>query len=468
VHKDSGGHPGRLPGIRDESGQTTLLAALCIPVLMLFVGLAVDVGTLREGKRHLQFAADAAAIAAGLEIRTCGTTPDCPAMQSAAQSALVENGLTGATLLSNCANSTNSGLTVTINNPACALGASDPNSGKTNYVEVVVSQQQQTHFASIFGLNNVPVTVRAEAGRANGPCIYALDPTGPGAITILVGLGFTSACGVVDESSSPSALVCVLGAFLSAPSIRVTGGASGLLCGTTPAPITGVKVPNPPDPLAYLTAPSTANDPCGSSTASPYFGSSSIVNIALLGGTTTFYPGVYCGGISITAPLLSNITFNPGVYILRQGPGPLGPLVPTGGLTITASLLSTIQGNGVTFYNEGTVGAFSITAPALLGLSSFNLSAPTIGTYTGILFFQAHGKTDPGTFALSLLQGSTLQGAIYEPDALVNYGVNALSTSYNILVAKDLQFPVAALSVFGNDYSSLAGGSPLTTVTLVQ
>jgi Flp pilus assembly protein TadG len=460
----------RLCRLGDESGQTVIVAALCMTVLMGLLALAIDAGELREAKRQLQFTADAAAIAAGLEIRVCGTTSNCPAMQAAAQNALVENGLAGGTSLSNCASITGAGLTMVVNNPPCALGSADPNTGNTSYVEVVVSQQQQTNFASILGFNNVPITVRAEAGRGSGPCIYALDPSGPGAIAVLAGLGIASTCAVVDESSSSSALTCVVGALISAPKISVTGGTSGLLCGSNPPPLTGVKVPNPADPLAYLPAPSTATAACGSSTASPYFGSASIVNIALLGGTKVFNPGVYCGGISITAAVLTNITFNPGIYILKQGPGPLGPLIPTGGLTITLSALSTIQGQGVMFYNEGTVGAFSITAPAALGLSNFNLSAPTSGTYGGMLFFQAHGTTAQGTFLLNLLQGSELQGAIYEPDAVVSYGVSAVSTSYNILVAKDLQFPVAVLSVFGSNYASLASGSPLygDTAILVQ
>jgi hypothetical protein len=460
----------QLRGLHNEDGQTVIVAAVCMVVIIGFLGLAIDVGELRQAKRKLQFAADAAALAASLEIRVCGFTPNCPAMQAAAQNALVENGLTGSTLISNCASITGAALTMVVNNPACALGSADPNAGKANYVEVVISQQQQTNFAGILGFNNIPITVRAEAGRGSGPCIYALDPTGPAAIAILAGIGIRSTCAIVDESNSSSALTCIVGAFISAPKISVTGGTSGLLCGSAPAPLTGVKVPNPADPLAYLPAPSTANDACGNSTGSPYTGSAAIVNIALLGGTQIFNPGVYCGGISITAAVLTNVTFNPGIYILKQGPGPLGPLTPTGGLTITVALLTSIQGQGVMFYNEGTVGGFSITAPSALGLSNFNLAAPTSGAYGGMLFFQAHGTTAQGTFLLSLLQGSEVQGAIYEPDAVVNYGVSAVTTSYNILVAKDLQFPAAVLSVFGSDYSSLSSGSPLNgdTSILVQ
>lgn len=59
---------------------------------------------------------------------------------------------------------------------------------------------------------------------------------------------------------------------------------------------------------------------------------------------------------------------------------------------------------------------------------------------------------------------------MYVPDGSVNYGVTALSSAYNILVAKDITFTVTVGSTFGNDYSSLSGGSPLNgnNVRLVQ
>jgi len=444
--------------IVEESGQATIIVALCMVVLIAFLGLSIDVGHLRLEKRNLQKAADAAALAAGLEIRVCGTTPNCGAMTTAATKALVENGFTGSTLITNCSSAAGSGLTLMVSNPTCVNGTNDPNHGKTNYVEVEVSNTVRTYFSRIVGYDKVPIKARAEAARGlGGPCIYALDPSGSGAITVGVALLVQSTCGIVDESSSSSALVCGVGLGIIAPSISVTGKTASLLCFSTPVK-TGVPVPTPADPLAYLPAPSTANDACGTSTSSPYTGSSSAVNI-ILGGNVVFNPGVYCGGISFTAALLSNITFNPGIYILRQGPGLLG--IPSGGLNITVTLLSSITGKGVMFYNEGPVGSLAITAPALLGLSNVNLSAATTGEYGGVLFFQAHGVSTSGVFVANLLQGSKFNGAIYMPDALVSYGVGAVSSDYNILVAKDINFSVTALSTFGNNYATLQSGSPL-------
>jgi Flp pilus assembly protein TadG len=459
-----------LKRLADESGQTVIVAALAMTIIIAFLGLAIDVGHLRLVKRNLQTAADAAALAGALEVRICGGVANCPAMQAAAKNALVENGVTVAVanVTTACPVSAGAALSMMISNPTCFNGAKDPNAGRLNYVEVVLSEKVKTHFAQIVGFNNVPISVRAEAARGiSGPCIYALDPSASGAISVVAGIGVRSTCAIVAESNSPSAVTCLVGLILSAPRILVTGGTAGLLCGSTPPATTGVAVRNPPDPLGYLPAPDDGSTKCGKSTGSPYSGSSSAVNI-LLGGTVVFNPGVYCGGISITAALLSNIVFNPGIYVLRQGTGPLG--VTSGGLNITLSLLSTISGQGVMFYNEGAQGSLSVTAPAVLGLSNFSLTAPTTGTYAGVLFFQAHGVTASGTFVANLLSGSALTGAIYEPDALVTYGVGAINSTYNILVAKDIQFNVNVLSTIGSNYAALQSGSPLggDTSVLVQ
>jgi hypothetical protein len=439
-----------------ESGQTTILSALSLMAVSSFIGLAIDSGHLELSKRQLQNAADSAAMAGGLEIRICGTQVDCPAMRNAVQAALSENGYTDGALVTNCAASS-APLTVSLNTPPCALGTKDPNRGKSGFVEVLLSQDVPTYFMEIFGKKSFRMSARAETARdPGGPCIYALDPTASGALSVLAGLGINSQCGIVVESNSPSAVTCLIGLGISAPSMKVHGGTAGLLCPTPANLQTNAPVPAPADPLSYL--PKPAVGACGSHSGNTYWGSTSAVNI-LLGGNYVFNPGVYCGGISITAAILSNITFNPGTYILTTGPGLLG--IPSGGLNMTISLLSSIQGQGVTFYNYGPFGGISITAASALGLSNFSLTAPTSGLYSGILFMQDPGNTTSGVFLASLLSGSKLEGAIYLPNASMTYAVGAVSSAYTILVAQTIQMNVGVLSQFGNDYSSLSTGSPL-------
>lgn len=459
--------------LSDESGQTIIVAALCMAMLIGFLGLAIDVGHLRYVKRNLQTAADAAALAAAMEIRVCGGTY-CKYMESAANQALSENGLTVTNSIAGCkAVIPATGLTLQVNNGPC--GVSDPNNGKTTYVEAIVSQPQKMWFASVLGINNVPVSARAEAMRnPAAPCMYALDPSGDGAITVLAAVGLQFNCGIVDESSSPSALKCLLGIGISAPQIAVHGGPGGeFLCESTPPPQFMMPLPVPADPLAYLQPPTepplNKGSNCGSGSGNNYTGSASQININVLSGllqTYKFNPGVYCGGISITVSALTNITFAPGIYILKDAPAPglpglLG--VKTGGFSITVTALSSIVGNGVMFYNEGPTGSLNVSLGSILGLSTFNLTAPTTGNYAGILFFQPSNVTVSGSFGATLLSSQSMNGAIYAPGALISYGVNALSSpsSYNIVVAKDIDLVAGVLTSFGNDYSSLPAGSPL-------
>ena len=456
--------------IKDDRGSVLVITGMCMVFFIAILGFGVDFGHFLFVKRNLQSAADSAALAAALETRQCNGISTCSAMETAAQQALQENGVTASTTLTNCTGAPGSGVTLTINNPPCAI-SSDPNRGKTGYTETVVSQPVSTYFASLVGLSSVTVTARAEAEHGGGgPCIYALDQSGA-ALTILAGVIVKSRCPIVDESTSDGALTCVVGAFLYAPRISVSGGTQGLLCLAHSVPQTYQPTPTPADPLAYLPAPSTANDACGTSTGSPYYGSSSPVNV-VLGGNVTFNPGVYCGGISITAAIASNIKFNPGTYVLRDTSGLLG--IPNGGLNITLNALTSITGNGVTFYNEGTHGSLMVVEPvtgsSFLSLSNVALSAPTSGTYSGILFFQAHGVSSSAVFVANLINNSKLEGAIYVPDGTVSYGVSAISSAYNILVAKDINLNVAVGSSFGDDYSGLADGSPLAgnNVQLVQ
>lgn len=455
-------------GLRDDSGQVVVVTALCMVVLLAFLGLAIDVGHLRQVRRQMQTLADAAAMAGGLEIRVCAatsTTPDssCTAMKDAVKNAMVENGKT-ATFLTNCA-TPGTDLTVTLNNGPCALGTKDPNNKDNHFVEAVVSQQVRTYFAKVVGYNNVKVSARAEAKRGAGPCIYALNRHIDSAITFPVGLGVNSTCGIVDESDNAAALTCLV-AFGTAPKINVTGGTSGLLCGSSPKPVTGVPVPTPADPMAYLPVPAAASQSCPTSTAANNLtGSKSAVTLGP--GTFVLNPGVYCGGINILG-VGTDVTFKPGVYILRDAPGPLG-IGMQGGLNIVLTAASKLNASGVMFYNQGnvstpatSVGGFSITAAAPL-LSSTTFSAATSGTYGGVLFWQAKGVPTSSTYLVNLLNGGTFEGAIYEPSAKVAYAVGLLNSSYNILVADQLNFTGQILSTFGSNYAALANGSPLQT-----
>jgi Flp pilus assembly protein TadG len=88
--------------LRCENGSVAVMVALSLVVIFGMMGLAIDVGQLRLAKQNLQMAADAAALAGALELNTCGSTPDCAALETAAKDALTENGFPGSTAQTSC------------------------------------------------------------------------------------------------------------------------------------------------------------------------------------------------------------------------------------------------------------------------------------------------------------------------------------------------------------------------------
>jgi uncharacterized membrane protein len=150
----SGGATMRIAMRREkEAGQALVLVAVGLLLVVLpIMGLGIDFGYFRYQEVQLQTAADAAAIAAAGEL-SYSVTCSCNAVQAAGQNASAANGFT------NDAN----GTIVTVNNPP--QSAQDPNSGNSNYVEVVVTRSEPTFFGKVLGINSVALAARAEAAQ---------------------------------------------------------------------------------------------------------------------------------------------------------------------------------------------------------------------------------------------------------------------------------------------------------------
>ena len=169
--------------------------------------------------------------------------------------------------------------------------------------------------------------------------------------------------------------------------------------------------------------------------------------------TVTLRPGTYFGGIKITGN--ANVTFSPGTYVLGGG-----------GLTVTGN--STLKGTGVTFYNGSTTG-YAYAPIDLTGNETANLSAPTSGTYEGFLFFQdpsvavgSAGSTIVGN------SSSTFDGIVYLPSTTLTYVGNSSGSGYTIIVAYDITMTGNSSFTVGNNYSSLANGSPIKSSALYE
>jgi hypothetical protein len=450
-----------------DAGQTIAVVTLSMVVLLGFMGLGIDLGYMRHLKRQLQMAADAAAIAGASELSYCTATP-CSTLTTAAQDAVTENGLSGSSLVTNSGTCVGtSGLTITVNNGPLCLGskAADPNYQNRAYVEVEVSQVQPLMFAKILGISQATVAARAEASLpGGGTCLWTTTGSGTTGINLVLAISFASGCGWEDDTNFNGAL-----ALYDVPYLRYAGSNDCFICIPLGASPTKISTPNPSDPLAYLQPSLDAEAPsptsCGTSTASPYTGASTVVNI---NGTNSsaakpavFNSGTYCAGINIQPG--GYATFNSGIYTLTSSKG-------AGGLSVDAT--TTVTGNGVGFYNYGpsggvnflfssaTAGGVTLTAPNSSNCGSCGAA------WQGILFYQ-----DPGDTATSYVVGSAfwntkLTGTDYFPNADITYALDA-TVDYSDVVAKGVTLGVTidGESVAGNtntpNYSSLANGNPI-------
>jgi len=416
--------------LRRDDGQTLLLAALCFPVLLGFLGFAADVGMLTIEKEKVQSAADSAAIAGASELNYGDWT-------TAAQSAAALNGFTNGS----------NGATVSVNpsgdaTPTPLYGAY---AGQSGYLEVIVTQSSPTFFMNVFGIANMSVSARAVASQGRNPnCIYLLQATG----TTLTSTGGSTInspdCGIVDDSSNSAAISVSGGSTVSTDSIAVVGSYSASNGTISPTPSTGIVAVS--DPLAYLSPPTYSAGSCTSNPAYSYNGGGLSYHVGPGSNYSTTQSGNLVCYTSLTVGGNGNtVTVNPGIYVI------------TGSLNFGNGTI--LGGNGVTFYitNSGQV-TFNNGA-------AFNFTAPTSGTFNGILFYQDRSDTQTAT----LLGGTnaTMQGILYFPDAALNFSNGSATTFYTPIIAASLTM-TGGTTFTDDDYATKNSSSPLTSPRLVE
>jgi hypothetical protein len=407
---------------RHNGGKILVSLALVAFTLMAFAGLAIDMGRMEFYRRRIQAAADSGAVGGARELQVNGSTN----LVTAAKDDITTNGYT---------NGVNS-ASVTVSYPP----VSGPRTGDSRYLEVVVSRPYPTTFFRALRVNTMNLKARAVGGM--GPsdyCIIALNPTLSGALTVAGSSTVNSpGCAVMDDSNNVgSALNYNGGGCLAAKSINIVGGYSASNCSTFQVPKTGATYVY--DPLAYLSPPT--------------FGGCDYTNVNA-NTTTTLNPGVYCGGIKVTSG--GTITLNPGIYILNGG-------------GFSASGSGVVQGTGVMFYNTGTSssGINKYDDFHFNGSQTFHLSAPTSGTYEGILYFQ--NRSIVGSSSGDVINGTSssyFDGVFYAAAGKVDYTGTSSATGYTSIVADTIKF--SGNSTLKNDYSSLPRGNPIRNGALME
>ncbi|MBS1802628.1 MAG: hypothetical protein JST28_04645 [Acidobacteria bacterium] len=213
---------------RKEDGQTLVFTALLMCCLMGFMALSIDVGVLFRAQRKIQTAADAGAIAGTIEYYYHGSGNVISVAKAAAASNVCP--------ASDSACITTAKNQVTVNLPPVNGWHTGP-----SYVEVIMNRPNPTIFMGTFsglfpgggasGISPMNVAARAVGGIVAGAsCVYLLNQTDPGALTIKGNADVTSPnCSWTVDSSSPQAF-CITGqnsgAQFNVPAVILPGGQS--------------------------------------------------------------------------------------------------------------------------------------------------------------------------------------------------------------------------------------------------
>jgi type II secretory pathway pseudopilin PulG len=327
-----------IPNRRRRRAMILVLAALLLPVLIGMVGLVIDSGLLMATHRQARNAADGAAVAAAWDLlrgRSIGT-----ATSTANTFVHTYHGLGAAV--------------VTVNVPP----SSGPYAGSTKHAEVLVSQPMNTLFIQALGVaRNRTVQSRAVAGYeavSAGEGAIVLDQEarpglsiqGGGHLVVNGRVVVNSRAAGYDENNSwvnnglqQYAVATGNGSTVQATDLQVVGGVD-VTGNIQPAPgssgnILHARALPEPDPLKELPTPTASM--AGVNTTDRG-------SVRLSGGTTTLQPGIYS---SIRISNNANVTFQPGIYILK-------PPSSGGGTVFSINGGGAIRGDGVMFYVTGS------------------------------------------------------------------------------------------------------------------
>jgi hypothetical protein len=388
------------------------MMVLLTPVLLGVIGLTVDGGLMLFFHRLTQNAADAAALAAAVDLKN-----------GKSSSAAKATGTAYGQSYNNMPNAP------TINIPP----SSGPHStGPTNghYAEAIVSYPFQTSFIQLLGVNaSQTIMARAVAGwepQSAGDGVIALSTNGTG-INVSGGANLAvNGLIAVNSMDSSTAVRVSYGSHIYTNSIDVAGTVSGASSiqdypsGGGTGGLTQNTGDQTADLLSGLAVPTTSNGVQANFYQYTYTGDQWVQSTAsnpqavTINNTTpvTLDPGIYK---SITVQGGASVTFNAGIYVLEGG-----------GLTISRS---TATGSGAMFYNTASTYNSSTGADgsgASYGMINIRSSTVTLSainnpgdTYDGMLFFQDRSNTQTVTMSGNS-GGSNLSGTIYAPAADLN------------------------------------------------
>ncbi len=370
----------------DRSGNVAMIFAFVMVPVVVAAGMSIDYGHAMTTRDKMQVAADSAALGAAAS-----------GSSDAEKIALAQSLF--------AANVTDLATSVT---PNVAVN------GTT--VTVTAIHQVPTTFTKLAGVDNISINVSAAAapaiasGSEEPPhCILLLEPSETG-LYVNSDSGLDTDCKIQVNSTHEKAAELNSSATVNSAGLYVTGQAFLNSSSTSsPAPMEGS--PTMDDPLSTLPEPPQANWGCDHTD----FKVSS-------GQTATLSPGIYCGKTLIENGATANM--QSGTYVFKK--------------EFEVNSFGNVNGSGVLLVFKGSNAHMIINSD-----SSINVSAPTSGTYAGILMFQARDNNSASAppFIVNSDSASKFEGTIYMPNGTLE--VNSHSTanqlaSYTAIVARKM------------------------------
>jgi Flp pilus assembly protein TadG len=440
----------RLPAFHfgREDGQVVILVVVGMSIfLFAALGLAIDGGQMYAQRQMAQAAADAAAQAGIMSILR-GTNITSSNPFGTGVTPIASSVCTTTDLRTPCVYARYNGFggtaadTVTLSFPTSVAGV-NLSSATVPAFAVTVQRTLQTSLIRFIGPSTSSVTAKATAALVNAvspDSIIVLSTTSPpnaaNALDISNGatLNITGGAIAVNSNNADAATITG-GATVTAAAINVVGGDSINNGGTsTPTPVTGAAAVA--DPLASLAALTP-----GACLQTNYSAPSNTVIPA----------GTYCGGITVTNGV-TNVTFGSGNFIINGGGLTFG-----GGITTSGSnLMFYLTGTNVTYASVTIANGVTVT-----------FTAPTSGTYQGILFYQNRSITSASNATFAGGANMNLSGTLYFPTTNVSFsnGVAAESNS-TAIVANEVS--IAGGANLKYDPTGQKTGLFLSSVALVQ
>lgn len=377
-----------------RQGNIATLTALMMPVLIGTAGLASDTIQWTLTKRMMQRAADSGAIA-GAYALSQSTASDSPDVRQAALNDIARN--RGFVM----------NINPVINSPATSGSFRDASSA----VEVLLATDLRLPFTGLIMGGPVRISARAVAEVVgNGDyCVLALENTNTSGIPIGGNATVNLGCGMMSNAPSTSSIIANGSSYVTASPVAAVGNvppgnyAPGTVRQSYALPMRD-PYRNLPDPAINTNGSNINLNPNRSATYSP--GTYRSIDIK---GTATFSPGIYYVTSSVSFGSQANITATGVTFILTA--------------------------------NNAASNTGSIATVDMNGGAQLNMTAPTSGTYAGILFYQDRRASNMATNKINGNSSSTLQGALYFPKQELQFnGTSGMNTRCIQIVARRIDW----------------------------